>query len=100
MFTSSTITSIWKKKGSQTELDNDRGIFNVMKNRSILDKLIYNKIYSIVDNTMSSSSIGARKNCNIRDHIFVINSIINEAVNGKEKTALDVQIFDVSKCFF
>ena len=61
IFTSSTITSIWKKKGSQTELDNDRGIFYVTKIRSILDQLIYNKIYSIVDNTMSSSSIGAQK---------------------------------------
>ena len=29
IFHSSTITSIWKKKGSKRDLDNERGIFNV-----------------------------------------------------------------------
>ena len=99
IFTPSTITSIWKKKGDQTNLDNDRGLFNVTKIRSILDKLIYNDIYKSVDQNMSNSNIGARKDRNIRDHIFVINAILNEASNGPNKTALDLQIFDVSKCF-
>ena len=99
IFHSSTITSIWKKKGSKRDLDNERGIFNVTKIRSILDKIIYNDIYSQVDNNMSCSNIGARKNRNIRDHLFVINAILNESVNAPNKIPLDVQIFDVSKCF-
>ena len=40
IFCFSTITSIWKRKGSQRDLENDRGIFNVTKIRSILDRMI------------------------------------------------------------
>ena len=88
-----------EKKGDQTNLDNDRGIFNVSKIRSILDKLIYNDIYDAVDYNMSSSNIGARKSRNIRDHLFVINGILNEAINAPNKQPIDIQIYDVSKCF-
>ena len=99
IFFPSTITSIWKKKGEQSNINNDRGIFNVTKIRSILDKLLYNDIYDVVDVNMSNSNIGAQKSRNIRDHLFVINAILNEAVNGTEKLALDIQIYDVAKCF-
>ena len=90
---------IWKKKGDQADLNNDRGIFNVVKIRSILDKLIYNDIYNLVDKSMSSSNIGARKNRNIRDHLFVINGILNDTITSSNKQPLDLQIYDVSKCF-
>ena len=48
---------------------------------------------------MSVSNIGARKSRNIRDHLFVVNAVLNEAINGPNKKALDIQIFDVQKCF-
>ena len=99
IFQPATITSIWKKKGDKSNLDNDRGIFNVSKLRSVLDKLIYNDIYETVDSSMSSSNIGARKKRNIRDHLFVVNAIINEAHNNSIKKAIDIQIYDVTKCF-
>ena len=95
----SSITSIWKRKGSQRDLENDRGIFNVTKIRSILDRMIYNDIYSDIDESMSCSNIGARKNRNIRDHLFVINGIFNEAANSSVRKPLDIQIYDVKKCF-
>ena len=85
IFPPATTTSIWKKKGDKSNLDNDRGIFNVSKIRSILDKLIYNDIYEIVDSSMSSSNIGARKNRYIRDHLFVVNAIINKAHSSSTK---------------
>ena len=44
IFQKSNITSVWKKKGERCDLENDRGIFNVTKIRSILDKIIYNDI--------------------------------------------------------
>ena len=47
IFHPSNISSIYKKKGEKSELNNDRGIFNVVKIRSILDKLIYNEKYEI-----------------------------------------------------
>ena len=36
----SNISSIWKKKGEKSNLDNDRGIFCVSKIRSILDIML------------------------------------------------------------
>ena len=69
------------------------------KVRSILDKLIYNDIYTTVDLSMSCSNIGARKHRNIRDHLFVINAIINYTRNSSESHDIDLQIYDVAKCF-
>ena len=61
----SNISSFYKLKGERSDLNNDRGVFNVVKVRSILDKLIYNDKYETVDQSMSCSNIGARKNRNI-----------------------------------
>ena len=69
------------------------------KIRSILDKMIYNDIYTTVDSNMSSSNIGARKKRNIRDHLFVVNGIINDVTHSRENKDIDIQIYDVSKCF-
>ena len=94
---SSNITSFYKSKGDHANLENDRGIFIVAKLRSILDKLVYNDKYSIIDNSMSCSNIGARKNRNIRDHLFVINAVINDTF--KKKSNIDIEIMDIAKCF-
>ena len=59
------ITTIYKKKGSRQDLNNDRGIFVVSVMRMILDGLIYDEKYPDVDMNMSDSNIGARKNRNI-----------------------------------
>ena len=99
IFQKSNISSFWKKKGEKSDLDNDRGVFNVTKIRSILDKIIYNDIYDKVDANMSCSNIGARKQRNIRDHLFVINGIINDVTKNKDAKDIDVQIYDVAKCF-
>ena len=93
----SNITSFYKSKGDRADLENDRGVFIVVKLRSILDKLVYNDKYSIIDKSMSCSNIGARKNRNIRDHLFVINAVINDTV--KKKKAVDIEIMDIKKCF-
>ena len=94
----SNITSLYKKKGERSSFDNDRGIFNTVKIRSILDKMIYNDYYDIIDSSMSSSNIGARKNRNIRDHLFVINAIFHEIRESKHEN-IDLEIYDVRKCF-
>jgi hypothetical protein len=77
--------------------DNDRDVFNVVKVRSILDKLIYNDTYDVINQSMSGSNIGARKNENIRDHLFVINAVINDVT--KRKKDFDIEIMDIAKCF-
>ena len=98
IFQVSNISSFYKNKGAKNDLNNDRGVFNVVKLRSILDKLIYNSKYEIIDQNMSCSNIGGRKNKNIRDHLFVINGIINDVIKS-EKEDVEIQIVDVMKCF-
>ena len=92
------ITTIYKKKGSPQEMNNDRGIFVVSVMRMILDSLIYDEKYPLVDGQMSNSNIGARKNRNIRDHLFIVYGIINSVLNGTDDP-VDIQIYDVEKCF-
>ena len=91
------ITSIFKKKGSKTDLNNDRGVFNVMTVRSIIDNLIYSDFYDIMDNNMSDSNVGGRKNRNIRDNLFIVNGVINFA--RQEKLEIDINLYDIAKCF-
>ena len=47
---------------------------------------------------MSDSNVGARKDKNIRNHIFILNGIINEVVN-KKNVAIDIEILDYKQCF-
>jgi hypothetical protein len=92
------ITTIYKKKGSRQDMNNDRGIFVVGVLRMILDSLIYEEKYPLVDSNMSNSNIGARKNRNIRDHLFIVYGVINSVQNGNDDP-VDIQIYDVEKCF-
>ena len=92
------ITTIYKKKGSRQDMNNDRGIFVVSVLRMILDSLIYEEKFPLVDSNMSCSNIGARKNRNIRDHLFIVYGVINSVLNGNEDP-VDIQIYDVEKCF-
>ena len=48
---------------------------------------------------MSDSNIGGRKGRNIRDHLFVINAILNDVNKNKNQGDIDIQIYDVEKCF-
>ena len=55
--------------------------------------MIYNQNYEDIDHNMSCSNIGARKDRNIRDHLFVINAILHEASENKKN--VDIQIYDI-----
>ena len=70
----------------------------MVKTCSILDKLVYNDKYPTIDKNMSSSNIVGRRNRNIRDHLFVINSILHDIKLNKHE-CVDIEIFDVKKCF-
>ena len=72
-------------------------MFRVPILRTILDRLIYNDEYYNIDSELTDSNVGARKNRNIRDNIFVVNAITNSVVNGNE-APIDIQLFDVEKC--
>ena len=92
------ISSIWKGKSPRNDFDSYRGIFRVTIFRSILDRLIYNDEYETLDTNLTDCNVGARKERNIRDNIFVINAIMNSIRKNSEE-AIDCQVYDIEKCF-
>ena len=66
--------------------------------RSIIDKLIYNDEYLTIDGNLTDSNVGARKNRNIRDNIFLIKAILNN-VKRRNLKDTDITIYDAEKCF-
>ena len=92
------ITSLYKHKGSHKDFNNYRGVFRVTDLRNVLDRLIYNDSYSTIDEHLTDGNVGARKNRNIRDNLFVLGAVINSVINGTEPP-IQVQVQDVEKCF-
>ena len=91
------ISSLYKHCGLKSDLNNYRGVFNVIRVRAIIDDLIYNDYYQTIDESMSDSNVGGRKERNIRDNLFIVYGIINYAL--KEKLEVDMNLFDLAKCF-
>ena len=69
----------------------------MLKVKSIIDKLIYADKYEDMDSAMSDSNIGARRERNVRDNLFVTYSVINDALNKKEE--LEIVSYDLSQAF-
>ena len=93
----SDITSIYKNKNSRLDLKNDRGIFSVVKLRSVIDKMVYQDIYDMVDSEMSDSNVGARRERNIRDNLFVIYAVMAEVLHTGED--VELALYDLAQCF-
>ena len=66
--------------------------------QSVLDRLIYNDCYTVIDDNLTDGNVGARKSKNIQDNIFVLGAVINSVINGREDP-IQVQVQDVEKCF-
>ena len=79
-------------------MDAYRGIFRVMVFRNILERLIYNDEYRIIDANLTDSNVGARKSRNIRDNLFVLYAIQNSVIKGVQ-APIDIDIYDMKKCF-
>ena len=92
------ITSIYKNKGEKCDLSNDRGVHSVTKFRAIIDKLLYNDKYPEIDGNMSECNVGGRKNRSIRDNLFVLYAVINDAL-GYQKVEIDIQFYDLRQAF-
>ena len=92
------ITSLYKHKGSHKDFNNYRGVFRITVLPSVLDRLIYNDSYYTIDEHLTDGNVGARKNRNIRDNLFVLGAVINSVINGRE-APIQIQVQDVEKCF-
>ena len=62
-------------------------------------KLVYNDKMKILDENMSDSQVGARKNKSIRNHTWILNGVINEVLKKKKNRPIYIQIVDVKQCF-
>ena len=92
------ITSL-HKKNSKLDLNNYRGIFVSSVIRTILMKIIHNRTYEEVTSSMTDSQIGACKKKSVRNHIFVLNSILSDVLSSVKKTPIDIQIMDFKQMF-
>ena len=93
------ITSIPKRKKDPLSLDSERGIFMTNKLRGILMKLIYNSKKETIEKNLSQSNIGARSKKSQRDHLLVLNVIINEKVKRKRSKDIDIVFYDIREAF-
>ena len=93
------ISAIYKGRGEKASLESDWGIFLVSLFRTIMMTMIYLRKYDIVEENMSDSNIGARKRKNIRNHIFVVNSVIHDVLSRKSKEPVDIMVMDYKQMF-
>jgi hypothetical protein len=62
-------------------------------------KMIYERTYHKGDLSMTNSQIGARKKKSVRNHLFVINSIISDVMSSVRKDPIDLSIMDFKQMF-
>ena len=91
------ITSFWKRKGSKSDIENERGIFILVVLRMIKDRMIYNDTSGIVE--ISDSQVGGRTDYSFRNHLFIVYSAINSVLRTKETPSIDIHLYDLQKCF-
>ena len=78
-----TISSIFKKgKVGRNNFDNYWEIFRVTIFRNILDRLIFNDYYGVIDEYLTDCNVGGRRGRNIQDNLFVLNAITNHVSKG------------------
>ena len=59
---------------------------------------MYDDSYPVIDQYLTDVNVGARKQRNIRDNIFVLGAVTNSVINGKQP-AIQAQVMDVDTCF-
>ena len=62
-------------------------------------KLLYLRNYKTIDNNMSESNVGGRKGRSSRDHILVVNGIIQDAISSNTSKTIDFFICDYKTMF-
>ena len=92
------ITTLYKHKGSRKDFLFYRGIFRVTVFRSILDRLMYNDSYPVIDEQLTDGNVGAQKRRNICDKNLVLGAITNSVTNGQQP-AIQALVMDINTCF-
>ena len=90
------IVSFWKEKGPKDDIESERGVFLLNIIRMIKDRLVYNDTTKVLE--LSDSQVGGRTEYSIRNHLFVLYSVINSVIH-KESPPVDIHMYDLWKCF-
>ena len=91
------ITVIYKQKGSWKELENHRGISIVVILTIIFEKVIKNRILSILSRNMTQFQTVGTKGKGVVDNLFLLRGIIDHSVYLNKPTL--VTFYDIEKCF-
>ena len=97
-FRTAQITMIHKKK-CKLDLNNWREIFVTSVLRTILMKILHERIYHQVESSMTDSQIGSLKNKSVRNHLFVVNSVISDVLSSAKKPPIDLNVMDYKQMF-
>ena len=81
------------------KLQYHRGLFLGSIFKTIIMKLLYRRNYKTIDSNMSESNVGGRKGRSCRDHIFIVNGAIQDALSSKDSKPLDLFICDYRTMF-
>ena len=94
------IVQVYKNGGKdKLDVDSYRGLFIVSVFKSILQKLLLKDKISKIDSQMTDFQVGGRKGRNIRDHLFVVNGIIQDVLSSKTNRPIDILISDFKTCY-
>ena len=85
--------------GDKLDIDTYRGICIVNTFKSILMKMIYQDKSKVFDSTTSDFQIGGRKGKNVRDHIFVVNGIVQNTLSSVKNKPINMIVADFKLCF-
>ena len=94
-----TIAKNPKGNKSRLKLSNERGIFLVNTVRGIFMKILFNRNSRKIDEKMSDSNIGGRKNKSCINHIWVMNAIIHDTLSSTKNKTIVIQPYDYSQMF-
>ena len=62
-------------------------------------KILHERIYHKLALDMTESQIGAQKKKSVRNHIFVLNSIISDVLSSVKKAPVDLTVMDYRQMF-
>ena len=91
------IKSIYKNKGSKEDLNNQRGIFLTSIVQKVFERIILNRQYQKIDNSMSEFQNGARKQRSSSEHLYITRAIIY--YYNYLNIPIMMQFYDLEKCF-
>ena len=91
------IKSIYKNKCSKEDLNNQRGIFLTSNVQKVFERIILNRQYLKIDNSMSEFQDGARKQRSSLEHLYITRAIVD--YYNYLNIPITMQFYDLEKCF-